>query len=84
MNSKRMEWRCPVCGSCLFGSSTGTGHVLRHCHGLIGGAPCRFSAPEADDWKHFHGVSRTFFKTKEEYEVYLSETQLTGSGQHAK
>lgn len=56
----RIEFRCPECGSALFGSSQEPdGSLLRFCHGrivsrLLGGTqPCRFRWPQADDWKHF-------------------------------
>lgn len=49
-----MGFRCPECGSHMFGSSgAGTDSLTRHCHGNEKWI-CKFSFPATDDHKYFH------------------------------
>ena len=50
------QFTCPECGSHHFGTSNCTSPSdkwVGHCHGYIGGQPCRFSWPRTDDSKYF-------------------------------
>ncbi len=50
------RFECPKCGSDCFGTNNPTDapeRRVRSCHGEDG---CRFTWPEADDWKYFIGV----------------------------
>lgn len=64
----RVEFECPVCGSCMFGSSDCHKEVMiRHCHGDEQ-RRCDFSFPSTDDWKYFVMRKVSHFESKVEFE----------------
>lgn len=59
---KRIEFKCPECGSMMFGTSNCTaensGEMVGHCHGYKpDGQRCRFTWTRDNDHEHFHEVN---------------------------
>ena len=58
------EFKCPKCGSQMFGSSreVGGSEWIRHCHGYVKvsesyAEDCGFSFFQSEDYKYFHFVA---------------------------
>jgi hypothetical protein len=64
------EFKCPVCGSCAWGSSNMGADFSKwigHCHGVVGDEKngyrsCSFSWPRQEDEKYFDVVVRSNFR----------------------
>lgn len=87
--SMDLSFGCPDCGGSSFGSAATTpdptGPLDRYCHGNNAGdgrAGCKFSWPEAEDWKHF-SLDGKKFKSAQEYRALMDkmrQTPIAGMG----
>jgi hypothetical protein len=69
--TESLQWVCSKCGSTHFGSSRNQDNTwTRFCHNEFGNRnPCRFSAHESEDWKHYKLVKTISFDSPQEYEA---------------
>lgn len=76
------EFKCPKCGSQMFGSSKYGSEWTRHCHGYVKvsesyAEDCGFSFFQSEDYKYFHFVAEDQASFEKFYK--LSHETLTGT-----